>query len=94
MMTKKSFFLILIVFCSVFLTSCFKKEVETMATHRWSGVYVWTDKETEEFKVLDVEGIDDENIRYTLQSSRGTEEIEAPIKSESGRDVVKVEKFV
>ncbi len=89
MMTRKSVILMLIVFCSVFLSSCFKKEVEIMATHRWNGVYVWTDDETEEFKVLDVEGIDDENIRYTLQSSRGTEEFEAPIKSESGRYVVK-----
>ncbi len=89
MMTRKAFFLILIVFCSLLLSSCLNKEVEIMATHRWNGVYVWQDKETEEFKVLDVEGIDDKNICYTLQSARGTEEFEAPIKSESGRYVVK-----
>lgn len=89
MMKRKALFFIFILFCSVFLSSCFNGDVETVATHRWDGVYVWQNEETEEFKVLDALGIDDKNIRYTLESSRGTEEFEAPIKSESGRYVVK-----
>ena len=88
MMIKKIIALIIIVLTVTGLTSCFKKRVEVMTTHRWDGVYVWTDKETEEFKILDVKGVDEKNICYTLQSSRTTEEFTAPIKSESGRYVV------
>lgn len=88
-MIKKILSLIIILCTLPALVSCSRAgDDEAVATDRWNGIYVWTDEETEEFKVLDVEGLDDKNIRFTLESVRSTVEFEAPIKSDSGRYVV------
>ena len=70
---------------AVSFCACSKDDKETISTDKWNGTYMWVDEETEEFKVVEAIGIDEETVSFCLESSRITEEFEAHIKSASGR---------
>ncbi len=60
----------------------------TVNTERWTGKYMWLNEETEEFKLLDAVGIDEQTVSFILESSRISEEFQARTKSASGRYLV------
>lgn len=87
-MFKKALSLVLILSMMVILVSCSGDEDDTFATDQWNGTYVWSDEETEEFKVVEIKGIDEDSISFSLRSARTTESFEADAKSDSGRYIV------
>ncbi|MBO5008439.1 MAG: hypothetical protein J6D26_06350 [Clostridia bacterium] len=86
----KKFVSVIIIICTMFaLISCGKDESENIVkTDKWNGTYVWTDENTEEFKIIDAKGIDDETVSFSLKSARETVEFEGSFKSASGRYIV------
>jgi len=88
-MPKKILAFLMIFFSMFSLTSCFSDaDGDVVDTTRWTGTYVWTDEETEEFKVLEAAAVDDDTVNFMLESSRITEEFDADTKSKSGRYIV------
>ncbi len=87
-MFKKALSLVLILSMMIILVSCSGDDEDIFATDQWNGTYVWSDEETEEFKVVEIKGIDEESISFSLRSARTTESFEADAKSDSGRYVV------
>lgn len=61
---------------------------ESINTDRWNGTYMWLNEETEEFKLVEAIGVDEDSVSFALESSRISEEFEAHIKSKSGRYLV------
>jgi hypothetical protein len=70
------------------LFGCSGKDNEAVSTDKWNGTYMWLDEETDEFKLLEAVGVDEQTVAFVLESSRTAEEFEAHTKSNSGRYLV------
>ena len=69
--------------------SCAKiEDVKTTPTDKWTGTYVWSNEKTGEFKVATVYGADEKTVKFSLKSTKGTEEFEGSPKTETGRYIV------
>ena len=88
-MIKKLIALMLICLMSFAFFACSDEETgETVSTDAWVGVFMWTDEETEEFKLIEAVAVDDTTVSFVMESSRITAEFEAQAKSSSGRYLV------
>ena len=89
MIIKKIFALIFAFVMPFALLSCSSDESgEPVSTEVWNGTFVWTDEETEEFKVIEAVAADETTVSFVMESSRITAEFEAQTKSKSGRYLV------
>ena len=87
-MTKKLLLVFMIIIMCVSCVSCSNGEDEVVETERWTGLFMWENEETGEFKVLEANAVDDITVGFLMESSRGSEEFQAQTKSKSGRYLV------
>ncbi len=85
-MIKRVLLVILILSICVAFASCSGKKVsKEILLDNWNGQYIWEDEETEEFKLINIQNIDEESIKIVCKSARKTEEFETLVKSSSKR---------
>jgi len=85
-MLKKILSFVLLICTALGLTSCGNEEADqAVMADKWTGQYVWEDKDTEEFKVLNIESTGEKKVHIECKSVRATENFDGEAKSKTGR---------